>query len=47
MLRSNFLQDKHNRKGMPAGEKNIHEQEDIAVNNVTHQMKQMFNHQRF
>jgi hypothetical protein len=47
MLRSNFLQNKGDRKGMPAGTKDLHEQEDRAANNMTHQMKQMFNHQRF
>ena len=44
MLRSNFLQNKQDRKGMPSDQLNAHEQEDRAVNNMTQQMKQMFNH---
>jgi hypothetical protein len=47
MLRSNFLQNKSTRKGLPTDELALHEKEDEAVNNMTKQMKHLVNHSRF
>ena len=47
MLRSNFLENKHNRKGLSKEELALRETGDEAVNDMARHMKVMFNHQMF